>query len=253
MNTSARTPQENETPTPDAIEPRPSTLQDSSSDFQNSAPSPTSERADEAPCLNSNHSNGDLSSTPAVASDAESTARRRNGKIAHLPKHLRDQVCVELLDGKQYEEIILNLGDHGKGLNKGHIHSWSIGGYQDWLKEQHLLEQCRLRHELTLDFARENHGIDGFQAAHNISVGLICRAVAEFGPYTLKDAFQKNPLNLIRAIMALSRLTSGGLKFHKHQTEEAERKARLEQKPGDGKKGLSPEVLKQIIEQLNLM
>ena len=201
----------------------------------------------------SNQANGDAASTPGNESDQEATAGRRKGKIARLPKDLRDQVNNGLLNGERYEDIITALGDSGKGITKVNLHNWSTGGYQDWLKEQRLLDECRMRHELTLDFARENHGTDGIQAAHNITIELICRAVAEFGPDTLKDAFQKNPLNLLRAIMALSRLTSGSLKFHKHQTEEAERKVRLEQKQGDGKKGISPEVLKQMIDQLNLM
>jgi hypothetical protein len=191
-------------------------------------------------------------SPEAAAQSREEAARRRTGKIAQLPRALRDQVCVGLLNGEKYQDIIDKLGDHGKGLNKVNLHAWYTGGYQDWLKEQQLLEECRTRHELTLQFARENRGIEGIQAAHNVTVELLCRAVAEYGPEALKEAFQKNPLNVLRAFTALSRLSAGGLKFHKHQSEE-ERAARQAQNQTDGKKGISPEVLKQMIQQLNLM
>jgi hypothetical protein len=191
-------------------------------------------------------------SPEAAAQSREAAARRRTGKIAQLPRDLRDQVCVGLLNGEQYQDIIEKLGDHGKGVNKVNLHAWYTGGYQDWLKEQQLLEECRTRHELTLQFARENRGIEGIQAAHNVTVELLCRAVAEYGPEALKEAFQKNPLNVLRAFTALSRLSSGGLKFHKHQSEE-ERAARHAQNQTDGKKGISPEVLKQMIRELNLM
>jgi hypothetical protein len=190
--------------------------------------------------------------TPPNPPESENDNRsRRNGKIARLPKAVRDQINIALSDGQEYEKIIAGLGTHGDGLNKGHMHSWFNGGYQDWLKSQALLDQCRIRQELTLDFARENQGVDGIQAAHNITIGLLSQAIAEFGPDTMRDAFQKNPLNLMRAMVALARLTNGELRCQRYQSEDSERKLRLLQ--GNHKKGISPEVLKEMITKLNLM
>src|SRR5206468_7934647 len=124
-----------------------------------------------------------------AAEAVEALPRRRKGKVAQLSKEVRDRLNQMLLDGVPYEDIISKLGKKGASLNKVNLHSWFVGGHQDWLKEQRLLEECRLRQELTLDFAREEQGIGAFQAAHKISVGLICQAVAEFGPDTLREAF----------------------------------------------------------------
>jgi hypothetical protein len=180
--------------------------------------------------------------------------RNRNGKVARLPKAVRDQINQMLLDGLPFAKIIQTLGLHAHGITVAHIGSWKAGGYLDWLKEQRLLDECRLRQQLTLDFAREEAGIDGFEAAHKIAVALICEAVAEFGPEAIRQAFKANPLNFMRALNCLPRLTSGGLKCHQRVAEEQEHKAELAKKQQPpSKKGLSPEVRDEMIESLNLM
>src|SRR5206468_11063272 len=94
-----------------------------------------------------------------AAEAVEALPRRRKGKVAQLSKEVRDRLNQMLLDGVPYEDIISRLGKKGAALNKVNLHSWFVGGHQDWLKEQRLLEECRLRQELTLDFAREEQGL----------------------------------------------------------------------------------------------
>src|SRR3982751_3483790 len=103
----------------------------------------------------------------------------RTGKVARLSKELRDQVNAMLTDGLSYADIIANLGEAGAGLDESHIGTWKSGGYQDWLEAQALLEQCRARQELTLEFARDNPGVESLQASHSIVIGLLTHAVAQ--------------------------------------------------------------------------
>jgi hypothetical protein len=207
-----------------------------------------------------NPSGPDIESAPPNSSPASGDAEDkpkyrhgRTGKVARLSKDARDQVNEMLSDGLPYADIIANLGEAGAGLDEGHIGTWKNGGYQDWLREQTLLEQCRRRQELTLDFARENTGVDALQASQNIVIGLLTQALAECGEEAIRDSFQKNPLNILRAVGALSRLTSGGLKLHRHQAEVAQQSANTQRNAADPKKGISPDVLQQMINQLNLM
>jgi hypothetical protein len=220
----------------------------------NSEPHPNA--TDTAPAASrpssENESPPQASAPPGNSEEGPKHHHRRTGKIARLSRELRDQVNQNLSDGLPFADILASLGDHGLGITEANLGNWKAGGYQDWLKEQQLLEECRTRHELTLQFARENRGIEGIQAAHNVTVELLCQAVAEYGPEALKEAFDKNPLNVLRAFTALARLSSAGLKFHKHQSEE-DRAARQAQNQTDGKKGISPEVLKEMIRELNLM
>ncbi|MDB6059686.1 MAG: hypothetical protein JWO95_3530, partial [Verrucomicrobiales bacterium] len=64
------------------------------------------------------------------------SGHRRNGKVARLPKGVREQLNELLDDGVEYAEIIKTLGDAGKGLTKHNVSQWARGGYRDWIKEQ---------------------------------------------------------------------------------------------------------------------
>src|SRR3954468_18578267 len=60
---------------------------------------------------------------------------RRTGKIARLPKPVRDHLNAMLQDGVPYQQIMERLGPHGDALNEQNITNWKKGGYQDWLRE----------------------------------------------------------------------------------------------------------------------
>ena len=179
--------------------------------------------------------------------------RTRNGKVARLPKKLRDRVNWMMLDGVPYADIIASLGKPANHLTENCLSTWKAGGHQDFLKELRLLDEYRLRRELTLDLVHESGGIDAFQAAHKAAAALICEAIAELGAATLRQAVQANPLNLLRMLNSLSRLTAGGLKCERHLDDHAERLARIRAQKRPAKKGLSKAVLKEMNEKLKLM
>ena len=109
-----------------------------------------------------------------------------------------------------------SLGEEGQGITQNCISSYKNGGHQDWLREQQLLQQCRLRHELVFDLARQDSSIDAYTASNKLAAALICDAIAEIGSDSLRAAIQQNPLNLIRMLNSLSRLTLGGLRCEQH-------------------------------------
>jgi len=82
---------------------------------------------------------------------------RHNGKVARLPKALRDKINLMIQDGLSYPAIIKSLGDSGKHLTVLNLSRWRRGGYKDWLLEQSWLADIRTRQEsaadLTSDFA----------------------------------------------------------------------------------------------------
>ncbi len=151
-----------------------------------------------------------------------------------------------LEDGLPVKTILQQLGKHGQGLSKQNISNWRSGGFQDYLAEQRLIEQSQSRHELALRLAKESYGVAAFQTAHQVSASIICAALADFGPQTIRTACQANPLNLIRLLNSLARLTDGGLKCERHQKEN-------QPKPVHRKGGLPTELRKQIEKELRLM
>ncbi len=183
-----------------------------------------------------------------------SPPRQRSGHVARLPKALRAQINQLLDDGFSYRAVREQLGDIGKHLTNDNIRRWKKGGYQDHLRQLRLSDESRGRFELTLDLAREEPGIDVYQAAHKIAAGLIAEAVAEIGADSLREAIKANPLNLLRMLKSLSRLTAGAIKCERHLVDQADRQSPLQQdqapKP---KKGVSKSSIQQMEDALHLM
>jgi hypothetical protein len=211
--------------------------------------------------------------------------RARCGKVARLPKEIRDQLNEMLLDGVPHSQIIQKLkatfgapaapqsnvvaldptdaasepdasnsghesrithpsSDLSSGallakeghdssapasdsienqkskienLTSHHLTTWKkFGGYRAWLRDQQRIEECKLRHELTLDLARSAEGIASYQAAPKVAVAEICQTIVDLGPAGLKEAMQASPLNCFRLLNALARLINSGLKCEAH-------------------------------------
>ncbi len=77
----------------------------------------------------------------------------RNGKIARLPQHIREQLNGRLADGEQGRELVAWLNEllevkavlqgqfGGRPISEQNLSEWRQGGYRDWLRHQ---ETCDL-------------------------------------------------------------------------------------------------------------
>ena len=83
------------------------------------------------------------------------TTWRHNGKVARLPKAVRDQINLMIQDGVPYPAIIHQLGPAGHHLNAMNLSRWKDGGYQDWLLEQAWLAHTRARQEPAADLSTD--------------------------------------------------------------------------------------------------
>src|SRR5213075_1619398 len=92
---------------------------------------------------------------------------------------------------------------------------------------------------------RQDSSLDAYTASNKLAAALICDAIAEIGPESLRAAIRENPLNLIRMLNSLSRLTLGGLRCEQHL---------FERNPAPEKKGgISEEFLHFMEKELNLL
>jgi hypothetical protein len=132
-------------------------------------------------------------------------------------------------------------------LTPHHLTTWKqYGGYRDWLRDRQRVEECKIRHELTVDLARSAEGIASYQAAPKVAVAQICQTIIDLGPEGLKEAMQASPLNCFRLLNALARLINSGLKCEHHIVKHA---AETRPKP---KNGFTPDVVEQMETQLNM-
>ena len=182
------------------------------------------------------------------------TDHRRKGKIARLPKIVRDSLNQMILDGLAYRKIIQQLGAHGKGLNEQNLTNWKKGGHHDWLDQQARLEDMRAKREFALDIVRENAGGQVQEASIQIAASQIYQILMDYDVRALKKRLKSDPENYARVINALSKLTEGGLKFDRYRAEVALRKANIEKEMARSEPGgITPETRRRIEHELNLM
>jgi hypothetical protein len=196
-------------------------------------------------------------SESAVENSAASnpfTGRKRNGAVARLSKELRQRVNELLDDNLTYAQIVDELGDAGKPLDNDSIRRWKKGGYQDYLRDQRLLEQCRQRRSNLSTLLSDRSHVSGFQATQQIAVGQMLEILTESGDDFLREALQANPMNYFRMLNAFSRLTNGGLKCERLALEQQDRQAEAQAaKQPPKKKGLSDEAVAEMKSKLSLM
>jgi hypothetical protein len=182
--------------------------------------------------------------------------RREMGKIAGLPKTVRDRLNQMLLDGVTYRKIAENLGDHGHGkaLNEQNICQWRKSGHQLWLKQQERLDDMRSKREFAMDIVRENEGGEIQEASMQIAASQIYQVLIEFDLSSLEESLKDDPENYARIVNALFKLSDGGLKYQRYRAEVALRKANIEKEMARSEPGgITPETRRRIEHELNLM
>jgi hypothetical protein len=103
----------------------------------------------------------------------------RTGKIARLPREIRDQLNQRLLDGQSGQKLLVWLNRlpevkqvlaaefDGTPINAPNLSHWKAGGYEDWLTRRETLEQAR---ELAADSQELTAATDGKLTDHLATV-----------------------------------------------------------------------------------
>jgi hypothetical protein len=161
-----------------------------------------------------------LSSLPQVRAFNPQPSSRRNGKIARLPKETRDMINRMLDDGIPYHVIIDELGAVGEGLNTQNLTNWKQGGYQEWIKNQELIERTRAQTEHAIALLRETDGTANVakvvEACHLVGATQLMEALLDHGDDAVKKLLVDKPDTYIRILNVVCRLADSGLRYDKH-------------------------------------
>src|ERR1039458_71840 len=107
-----------------------------------------------------------------------------NGKIARLPRNIRDELNHRLDDGEPGDRILAWLNAlpavqaaefGGSKINAQNLSNWRKGGYQDWLKQQ---ERRNLVRELTQNAEELVTDAGGVEISHHFSAVLVAELAA---------------------------------------------------------------------------
>jgi len=194
-------------------------------------------------------------------------SHRRTGKIARLPKAMRDVVNLMLRDGatsaaiiKALEQAKGNGATAADGLpieipNEQNLTNWKDGGYQDWLLEQQRLDDMKFKREMALEIVRQNEGSKIHEAALQLASSQLYEVISEFDLASLKDLLHEKPENFADLVNSLAKLSKGALEIEKFKEHVAESKRRIEAviKEGRTDGGFSDATIEKIERELKLL
>lgn len=188
--------------------------------------------------------------------------RKHMGKVARLPKPVRDAVNHMLLNGATLQAVCDWLATEGHpGFNPENISNWRQGGHQDWLKAQERFENLKLKAEARKAM-REQLAAEGLDITDSNTARLMEIAdevLDEFDITALKDVAKNDPSKVFQLLTAATASASAGkvklaeleLKVRRYEDAAREAKAKLEVIKRDG--GLSAETLQRIEEAAGLL
>ncbi|EEF58476.1 phage protein Gp27 family protein [Pedosphaera parvula] len=180
---------------------------------------------------------------------------RRKGKIARLPKELREEVNQMLEDGVTYPKIVEHLSSQGhKDIQEKNISRWYQGGFQDWLKDQKQMEVMKVEAEFAQSVMAQNPecpvqeaGIKilGTQLFGMLSKFDLARVRAE-----MEEGDPKTYMELLKAFVLVNRRS---LELEKFKAKVEKQRETLEQELSRGEGGIRPETLRRIEKELRLL
>lgn len=158
---------------------------------------------------------------------------RRRGKIALCPRHIREEICRMLDDGRQGPEILawanaqpevqalLMEKFEGEAISDNNLSQWFKGGFQDWREAQSQIDHTRGLAELSMDLAKSAGG--------NMSEGVLAIAAGRIMS-VLETADPDKLTGLVLGATAIrsTEQTQQKIALAKHRNDQRDRQLELE-------------------------
>lgn len=179
---------------------------------------------------------------------------RRTGRIAQLPKELRDRINQMILDGFPYAKILETLGEPVKHINEDNLGDWKKGGYEDWLRDLDRKDDLRLTRDAALSLVSEKAGGTVQDAGLAVAAAQLYELLLKFNPRAIAESLADKPELYFRIINSLSRLSEGEAVCSRRRAQGSLIAAQLgSPDQGEAPPVISPEKLKQLIHLLKLL
>lgn len=177
-----------------------------------------------------------------------------NGKIARLPKDLRDRICAMIRDCVPYKTIIETLGKAVQHISERNFTNWKNHGYKQWLKQQEESDRVRQASNLAIAAAKSNETMVVHQSTIHLVATQLQEALTKLNTKSIRESLEDDPRNFAKLVNAIARLSEGGLRFERYHAEVAEKKAELSKHINAGKKnGFTPDVIAKMEHALSMM
>ena len=175
------------------------------------------------------------------------------GKVARLPRAIRDQVNNMLRDGVSYPEIRRKLLDMGhsefEDISDKNICNWKAAGYRHWLHEQEWREDMQQTRAEALEFIGADEAKLEQVTLKSASMRLY-QIFKQFNAVDFSASLQKNPEAYTRLFSALPRITREALRYQKYRDACAQARAEV-QKLYDPNRKLSDSERRAIVRHVD--
>jgi hypothetical protein len=160
--------------------------------------------------------------TPAPGDTRSTNGKHRpNGKIARLPKDLRDKVNVMLRDGVPYSRVLKHIEDSlpvplEDPISEQNLSNWKNAGHQVWLHDQEQREEILEARDDALQFPGDDESRLE-QATLKIASTRLFQLFKHLEPAAFAGLAQRKPETYARLFSALPRITREGLRYQKYR------------------------------------
>jgi hypothetical protein len=145
---------------------------------------------------------------------------RPKGKIARLPKQIRDEINAMIRDGLSYPAIVKKLQQSGQpellAISEQNLSNWKNGGHQHWLRQQEWREEMREEREEALAMAAG----DDHVKFEKIALKMAAMRLFQFFKYLEPAAFlavaRERPESFARLFHALPLITRECLRLQQY-------------------------------------
>ena len=179
---------------------------------------------------------------------------RRSGRVAQLPKVLRDQISQMILDGVPYAKILEALGEPVKHINPGNVSEWKKGGYPEWLIEMQRADDLGATRDAALSLVEKKAGATVQDAGRTIASAQLYELLLSFDPRGFAGALADKPELYFRLVNALSRLSEGEAVCSRRRAQGSLIEGQLgATENGEGSLVISADKLNQLIRLIKLL
>lgn len=178
--------------------------------------------------------------------------RRRRGKIARLPRKIREEINVMLDDRLPHAKIIARLGDLGKNINRQNLINWQHGGFKDWLKDQPWLDELHASLDFVTNVLDDSDSPKLREASLIIAVRQMYDLIKSFEPADFKEQLAGDPAAYSRILNSLAKLAEVGLRYDRERAE-ATRADKREASRSKKAAGLTEDMLRQYENEFKLL
>ena len=169
--------------------------------------------------------NGSAQSRAKKPKSKKSRPHARTGKVARLPKNIRDSINRMIEDGFRYRAIVEQLGPDAQGITKHHLTEWKKGGYVDWLGDQQWLQEIRVQQQFGLELLQDGGETKINQVVLQVAVTQVLQMLRHLVPANLIGKFDADPANFTRLLNSISRLSREAIVFRKYDDASAQAQA----------------------------